>query len=168
MLKKNTRFLYGTFFQTGVCSVILLSTLYFLEFQYLMPFYNIQLRQYYIFQPESPHNIENETLMDLKHFEYLINNATICQGSIVGDQLSIVVIVHSARSHFTERYAVRNTWGSIKIYKGWTFHLVFLLGSDPNEEFNARLWQESQRYGDIIMGSFVDSYKNLTYKHLMG
>lgn len=99
-----------------------------------------------------------------------MNNASICSSSALGNQPSIVIIVHTARDHFAERYAIRETWGSIKVYKGWIFHLVFLLGNDPASklEFGDRLSEEAKQHGDIIMGNFIDSYRNLTYKHLMG
>ncbi|KAG4069028.1 hypothetical protein HA402_008339 [Bradysia odoriphaga] len=99
-----------------------------------------------------------------------MNNDSICKNSVVGSSSSIVIIVHTARSHFVQRYAVRETWGSIKLYKGWTFHLVFLLGTDStgNDDLDASLWNEYGQHGDMVMGNFVDSYKNLTYKHLMG
>ncbi|XP_037033177.1 beta-1,3-galactosyltransferase 1-like [Bradysia coprophila] len=99
-----------------------------------------------------------------------MNNVSICKSSAVGSSSSIVIIVHTARSHFMERHAIRETWGSIKLYKGWKFHLVFLLGTDPtgNDELDLSLRDEYRQYGDMVMGNFVDSYKNLTYKHLMG
>lgn len=79
-------------------------------------------------------------------------------------------MVHTARSHLQQRYAIRNTWGSIKIFKDWHLDLVFLLGSDTNSsiEFEAQLSNESKEHGDMVMGNFIDSYRNLTYKHLMG
>lgn len=79
-------------------------------------------------------------------------------------------MVHTARSNFHQRYAIRNTWGSIKLFKQWQLQLIFLLGSDPksSRDYNTRLSNESKHHGDLIMGNFVDSYKNLTYKHLMG
>lgn len=89
-------------------------------------------------------------------------------------ETSIVIMVHTARSNFDQRYAIRNTWGSIKIFKERRLHLIFLLGigltTDPESysESETRLLQESKEHGDIIMGNFIDSYKNLTYKHLLG
>lgn len=85
---------------------------------------------------------------------------------------SVVIMVHTARFNFDQRYAIRNTWGSIKVFKNWRLHLIFLLGSDPESDpesyTESRLWDESKEHGDMIMGNFVDSYRNLTYKHLMG
>ncbi|EFN80778.1 beta-1,3-galactosyltransferase 5 [Harpegnathos saltator] len=51
---------------------------------------------------------------------------------------------------------------------------VFLLGMlDNNTERKSHVSQnalldESRRFNDILQGDFVDAYRNLTYKHLMG
>lgn len=111
-----------------------------------------------------------DTLVDLQHFEYVMNNVSICTSSQKEDFFYIVIMVHTARSNFNQRYAIRNTWGSIKLFKQWQLQLIFLLGSDPksSRDYNTRLSNESKHHGDLIMGNFVDSYKNLTYNHLMG
>lgn len=113
----------------------------------------------------------NDTLVNLHNFEFVMNNVSLCMQSTTPTE-SIVIMVHSSRSHFDERYAIRNTWGSIKMYKEWHFHLIFLLGIDPDCEplgyTETRLKDEGEQHGDLIMGNFVDSYHNLTYKHLMG
>lgn len=99
-----------------------------------------------------------------------MNNASICESAKIASYPSIVIMVHTARSHFNRRNAIRNTWGSIKFFKEWNLHLIFLLGIDPksSSEFEARILNEQKLHGDMIMGNFVDTYRNLTYKHLMG
>lgn len=113
----------------------------------------------------------NDTLVNLHNFQYVMNNASLCMQSTSPTE-TIVIMIHSSRSNFDERYAIRSTWGSIKSYKQWHFRLIFLLGidavSDPLSYIETRLKDESKQHGDLIMGNFVDSYRNLTYKHLMG
>lgn len=43
---------------------------------------------------------------------------------------------------------------------------VFLLGESSSSEENIK--KESQKFGDIVQGSFMDTYRNLTYKTVMG
>ncbi|KAJ8713987.1 hypothetical protein PYW08_007607 [Mythimna loreyi] len=48
---------------------------------------------------------------------------------------------------------------------------VFLLAQIPHKEKNinqSAINDESKTFGDILQGTFVENYKNLTYKHLMG
>ncbi|CAL8072288.1 unnamed protein product [Orchesella dallaii] len=115
------------------------------------------------------------------NFTWLKNNDSICKlNSTSHPELKLMpVLIHTARSHFEERRVIRESWGSLSIYKNWTLRLVFLLGEadrgfNPQvnqKEFETqeeKLSREQKEYGDLVMGSFTDSYKNLTYKHLMG
>lgn len=71
-----------------------------------------------------------------------------------------LAIVSSAPNNSFHRHEIRRTWG-----QGRT--VVFLLGAaDP--QLQPLIEMESRQYGDIVQGSFVDSYRNLTYKHVMG
>lgn len=48
---------------------------------------------------------------------------------------------------------------------------VFLLASIPlKEKFitQTQLQNEQQRFGDLLQGNFVENYRNLSYKHIMG
>ncbi|GFS47549.1 lactosylceramide 1,3-N-acetyl-beta-D-glucosaminyltransferase [Trichonephila inaurata madagascariensis] len=67
--------------------------------------------------------------------------------------------------NFEHRNVIRNTWGnpgmdipSIKV--------VFLLGT--TNKFQKEIIKENEIHRDIIQGNFLDSYRNLTYKHTMG
>lgn len=44
---------------------------------------------------------------------------------------------------------------------------MFLVGKSRNETVNHLMEVESQRYQDIVIGDFTDTYRNLTYKTLL-
>ena len=46
--------------------------------------------------------------------------------------------------------------------------VVFLLGLPDNQAEQEQLTAEARERGDIVQGSFIDSYRNLTYKNVMG
>ena len=46
--------------------------------------------------------------------------------------------------------------------------LVFLLGKTGSMEAEKLLQEESRMKGDILQGDFIDSYRNLAYKTVMG
>ncbi|XP_059479975.1 beta-1,3-galactosyltransferase 5-like [Neocloeon triangulifer] len=77
------------------------------------------------------------------------------------DEDPLVVVVHSAPTYTKYRNAIRATWGSSP------FKVVFMLGAVTNETLQRRLEDEGRRHGDLVQGSFNDSYRNLTYKHVM-
>lgn len=85
---------------------------------------------------------------------------------------TIVIIVLSARQNFMQRHLIRQTYGSIRnINNIHILAVVFMLGGldDPDREKAdiGKLEAERDRFGDVIMGDFVDTYKNLTRKTIM-
>ncbi|XP_075555744.1 acetylgalactosaminyl-O-glycosyl-glycoprotein beta-1,3-N-acetylglucosaminyltransferase-like [Dermacentor variabilis] len=105
-------------------------------------------------------------LIDLRDFAYLLD-APPCSVA-PGREATLLVLVHSAAAHFAERDVIRTTWGA-----GWprsnvTTRVVFMLARTPGDPaLEERMERENRRYGDTVQGNFVDSYRNLTYKHVM-
>ncbi|XP_023214760.1 beta-1,3-galactosyltransferase 5-like [Centruroides sculpturatus] len=108
--------------------------------------------------------VDFSTLVDLSNFKFLINNQR-CKN--VRD-LFMVIFVHSAPGNFRKRDVIRETWGSEKNLATDSLRLVFLIGSVGNRSLLNAISQENTIYSDIVQGNFVDSYRNLTYKHVMG
>ena len=83
--------------------------------------------------------------------------------------LRIVYLVKSALDHFNRRIAIRNSWGFEKRFFDVSSKTVFLLGIRPgDDELQARIKAESQKYQDIIQADFIDSYYNNTIKTMTG
>lgn len=100
-----------------------------------------------------------EKLIDLDNFTYIINSP-VCEN---GEELTVINVISSAPDNFQKRQAIRNTWGKPTDY----LKHVFLLGQ-TRENLHERILGEHQQYGDLVQGNFIDAYKNLTYKHVMG
>ncbi|XP_046556766.1 UDP-GalNAc:beta-1,3-N-acetylgalactosaminyltransferase 1-like [Haliotis rubra] len=76
----------------------------------------------------------------------------------------VVVIVHTAMYNAQKRQNIRkDTSGSEPLLT-----VVFLVGETNNASLQAEVERESQKYQDIVQGNFIDSYHNLTHKHIMG
>ena len=45
---------------------------------------------------------------------------------------------------------------------------MFCTGSTFDENIQRSLEEESQEYGDLVQGDFLDNYYNLSYKAIMG
>lgn len=45
---------------------------------------------------------------------------------------------------------------------------IFLLGIPRENYIQKYIFEESRKYNDILQGDFLESYRNLTWKHLMG
>jgi hypothetical protein len=63
---------------------------------------------------------------------------------------------------------LRETWASRHLFSERVIERVFLMGRSSKEDVQKKLQAESEKYGDIVQGDFMDVYKNLTLKGLMG
>ncbi|XP_049818436.1 beta-1,3-galactosyltransferase 5-like [Aethina tumida] len=72
-------------------------------------------------------------------------------------------VVISAANHNLHRDAIR------KMCKNdtTTVKTIFALGLPKNETLQKKIEQENYLHEDIIQGNFDDTYRNLTYKHVM-
>jgi hypothetical protein len=122
-------------------------------------------------------------VLNLQSLSFDLNNSSMCLTSSaqsnststkdLGDGIYFMIIVHSSPEHFEARQAIRSTWGSVKSLKNFAIRLIFVLGKSGDSVQDADLVEnsiirESELFGDIVTGTFIDSYRNLTYKHLLG
>lgn len=103
---------------------------------------------------------DHEKLIDLKNFEYLMNPKSC--NDLVKPPV-IVVLIHSAPDNFNKRQTIRETWGKFDSRS----LLLFLLGNVNSSTLQHKLYLENQINGDMVQGNFRDSYRNITYKHVM-
>ena len=97
-------------------------------------------------------------------FAYLINPSRAC----VGADVFLLVYVHSAPGHYRRRTVIRQTWGNRLNVADGAVRVIFLLGRPDRSDMQDALGMEADLYGDIVQEDFVDSYRNLTYKAIMG
>lgn len=102
-----------------------------------------------------------DRLIDINDFKFVLNPPT-CANSSAG--FLLLVIVSSAPGHALNRHVIRTTWGQTSEYT----KVVFLMGKIENSSLNQEVQNESLQHGDIVQGNFVDAYRNMTYKHVMG
>ena len=125
------------------------------------------------------YSMENKTLEQIYHyvlamrdevpvnphkFKYIINPTQVCAPKDV----FLLVYIHSAPAHHKRRMAIRQTWGNAKHFPDLVLRLVFLMGMPKDRLSEEALQMESDMYGDIVQEDFIDSYRNLTFKGIMG
>ncbi|XP_061588887.1 beta-1,3-galactosyltransferase 2-like [Cololabis saira] len=102
-------------------------------------------------------------------FRYIINEPDKCAAN--RPPPFIVLLIATEAREVEARNAIRQTWGSEDVAPALGFIRLFLLGMKEGElglVQQKMLQAESQRHQDIIQQDFLDSYKNLTLKTLMG
>jgi hypothetical protein len=99
-----------------------------------------------------------------KHFDYILKPGNeICS---TDESLLLIVYVHSAIENRHRRESIRSTWASRSIF-GKHLRVLFMLGSSENPEIMTQVQFEFDTYRDIVQQTFIDAYRNLTYKGLM-
>ncbi|XP_048765104.1 beta-1,3-galactosyltransferase 5-like [Ostrea edulis] len=96
---------------------------------------------------------------------YIINNVNVCRSH---RKVSALVFVHSAVENYWRRKDMRATWLNISHYSPETVCVIFLVGTTHRMDMQDTLLMESRTHRDIIQGDFIDSYRNLTNKGVMG
>ncbi|XP_064213076.1 beta-1,3-galactosyltransferase 5 isoform X2 [Tribolium castaneum] len=97
-------------------------------------------------------------LINLKNFTFAVFNAP-CNDS----NPLLLVLVHSAPRNFETRMAVRTTWGRNSLQ----VKVLFMLGLVKSHRLKVQIEKENEEFGDLVQGSFLDTYRNMTYKHVM-
>ncbi|CAH1787327.1 unnamed protein product [Owenia fusiformis] len=110
-----------------------------------------------------PWRTEYNKIVNPHNFHYKINEEDICASNT-----DIIVFIITATNHFTRRLLIRQAWAGEKMVNGFTIKVVFLVGDSGKLTMNLALQEESAIYGDIIQETFMDTYRNLTLKTIMG
>ena len=99
------------------------------------------------------------------HPRYTVRNEAFCG---VNESTFLLILVASRPDNITHRYAIRETWGGYTHVRGERVRLAFLIGLTNDSNVQQQLISEVARHHDIVQGEFIDSYRNLTYKSIMG
>ena len=95
-------------------------------------------------------------------------SSTMLMCAVDMKRFSVLVMVHTAMEHFFRRKEMRRTWLNTTHYSPKHLKVIFLVGTTGNKTMQEQLRNESNVFHDIIQGDFVDTYRNLTNKGVMG
>lgn len=96
----------------------------------------------------------------------LLDNANICRRPT---PLKYLFYVHSAPENADRRELLRTTWLELaRTDERRNVAWIFLLGRSEDPAVNEQVKAEAISRRDIVQGDFVDDYKNLTLKAVMG
>ena len=97
-------------------------------------------------------------------YDFRYANKNFCS---TRQSLSYIIYVFSAPNHTHYRQRIRNTWGIPNIINGFYGKTVFMIGQTKDMKQQGLVRSEMKRFGDIVVGDFLDTYENITYKGLM-
>jgi len=80
----------------------------------------------------------------------------------------LLIAVLSIPEAFSRRQAIRDTWAQKSELEANDVKLVFILGRAKKNATQDLVRREGRQQGDIIQEDFVESFRNLTLKSIMG
>ena len=111
------------------------------------------------------HPVKNDFL-HVTDFPLLIDSN--CRAK-TNSSLDIIIFVHTRAANMERRQLIRKTWASIQQQDGLHMRTVFVIGRDvTTPDVQEKILADARQHGDVIQFDFVDSYRNLTLKHLGG
>lgn len=106
-----------------------------------------------------------EKLLKVEPYTYIINEENKCQKA----DPFLVLLIAVEPQQVESRDAIRQTWGNESLAGGLGIVRLFFLGvREGLGKLQDSIKAESQQHHDIIQQEYIDSYKNLTLKTLMG
>ncbi|XP_069952292.1 beta-1,3-galactosyltransferase 4-like isoform X2 [Cherax quadricarinatus] len=91
-----------------------------------------------------------------------LNQATPCHDG--SSQPLVLALVPSAPGNRRGRNFIRSTWAHPALYPRTGLKVLFVVGLTQDAELQDALDTEAALFHDLIQNTFVDSYRNLTYK----
>ena len=96
---------------------------------------------------------------------YVIQNEKVCSEN---ESVNFLLLVHSATDNSERRQSIRRTWANRALLQTFNGRIIFVLGKPKFESEQEQIKHESDTHGDIVQGDFVDTYRNLTNKAVLG
>jgi hypothetical protein len=132
-------------------SVILLLFLLTLNSYFIIPKLN---KNYNILKYMSEFNSDNDFSLNPSH--------KLCYKK----NIILLAMVSISIDKFSTRSLIRATWSNRLLVPN--LRVIFLVGSSYNMTLNDKIKEEFKLYGDIVRENFLDTYRNLTLKTIMG
>ncbi|XP_074059492.1 beta-1,3-galactosyltransferase 5-like [Macrotis lagotis] len=117
-------------------------------------------------QAQTPHPL------DLRYpypYPFLISHPNKCEGPSSAPFLLMLVMTQPQDGRI--RQIIRQTWGNETLVPGVIIRHLFVLGLPQPlfaQEIQTILKEEDREHGDLLQVGFLDTYRNLTLKVLMG
>ncbi|XP_067885284.1 beta-1,3-galactosyltransferase 5-like [Heterodontus francisci] len=81
---------------------------------------------------------------------------------------ALLVLVTSAQPNVNRRNTIRHTWAQEWQVRPYSWQVVFLVGQASEEGAANLIRLEQDEFQDLLVGSYLDTYRNLTLKVMHG
>ena len=81
---------------------------------------------------------------------------------------TLIILVQSRISHFSQRMVIRNTWGKNVIFRKYKWRTFFLVAKSKYEQDSSLLYREFDEFNDLLIGDLYEDFYTLSLKLQMG
>ena len=111
----------------------------------------------------------NKILDNQDTSSYVYLNSDLCSRNVSHTEyVFLLVIILTAPGEIERREKIRATWANVTHVAGRRVATIFLLGNSTDETIEKHVTQENELFHDKVKKDFLDSYRNLTLKTMMG
>ncbi|XP_033742075.1 beta-1,3-galactosyltransferase 5-like [Pecten maximus] len=107
-----------------------------------------------------------EKHMPTKFHPILVRPELISSSACKNTTVDILIYSVSFWRNADQRAAIRGTWAARDTFTDIKIQTVFFLGRPTTAADQAKIESESQKYGDVIQGDFLDGRANISMKGL--
>ena len=105
----------------------------------------------------------------LKHeFKFIRDLPNICTSNERNSSIYLLILISSAVKHSLKRQSLRNSWLKVSNNNTSNLRYVFVLGETNDSILQQELTKEANKFNDIVIVNFQDTYRNLTLKTIAG
>lgn len=100
--------------------------------------------------------------------DFVLHDPDLCRRSQAAkQQTEWLIYFHSKADNIKRRDLLRVTWASEHFFRQPIVKRVFMIGQPHDGATFTKLLAEFDQHRDLVVGNFVDSYRNLTLKSIM-
>ncbi|XP_078071598.1 beta-1,3-galactosyltransferase 5-like [Mustelus asterias] len=81
---------------------------------------------------------------------------------------ALLILVTSAQPNVDRRNSIRNTWALERQDSPFPWQVVFLVGQGSEKRADDLIRLEREKFQDLLVGNYLDTYRNLTLKVMHG
>lgn len=71
----------------------------------------------------------------------------------------MVVAVKTHYNHYSQRQAIRKSWGGIRLLNGVRIYVIYVIGRGESSKDVESLMMESRKYGDLLQLKMNETYQ---------
>ena len=116
------------------------------------------------YDPPLPHEIHPQCFLQKYCLKYNVQPQNICRPNT---EVNLFVFIFSLSSSFQRRQLIRKTWTNRTYFAKHDFRYVFLLGHEGSHA-DGKIYQEAEKYDDIVVIDIKDHFCHLTLKGVAG